>query len=79
MNVSKRLILGDGLLGSELSKKTGWDSISRKKDGINFINLKSYESFLKPYEEIINCIAYTNTYDMNRELHWDINYGGVVV
>ena len=28
----KALILGDGLLGSELHKQTGWDYISRKKD-----------------------------------------------
>ena len=27
-----KLILGDGLLGSELVKQTNWDYISRKKD-----------------------------------------------
>ena len=26
------------------------------------------------YDTIINCIAYTNTIDNNREKHWDINY-----
>ena len=26
-----KLILGDGLLGSELAKQTGWSYISRKK------------------------------------------------
>jgi hypothetical protein len=30
------LILGDGLLGSELIKQTGWDYISRKKNGFDF-------------------------------------------
>ena len=30
----KIVILGDGLLGSELVKQTNWDYISRKKDGI---------------------------------------------
>ena len=27
----KILVLGDGLLGSELVKQTGWDYVSRKK------------------------------------------------
>ena len=30
------LIIGDGLLGSEIIKQTGWDYISRKKDQIDF-------------------------------------------
>ena len=28
----RHLVLGDGLLGKELVKQTGWDYISRKKD-----------------------------------------------
>ena len=31
----KILILGDGLLAKELIKQTGWDYISRKKDGFD--------------------------------------------
>ena len=34
-----RLILGDGLLGSEIVKQTGWDYASRKKDGIDFTSV----------------------------------------
>ncbi len=34
--MKSRLILGDGWLGTELVKQTGWDYISRKKDGIDF-------------------------------------------
>ena len=33
------LILGDGLLGSELRKLTGWDYVSRKNDGIDFTGM----------------------------------------
>ena len=73
-----RLILGDGLLGSELHKQTGWDYISRKKDGIDFSDIKTYEHMLDDYDEIINCIASTNTYDENKENHWNVNYKGVV-
>ena len=73
-----RLILGDGLLGTELVKQTGWDYISRKKDGIDFRNIDSYKDHLFGYDEIINCIACTNTYDENKEENWDTNYKGVV-
>jgi len=73
-----RLILGDGMLGTELVKQTGWDCISRKKDGIDFRVIDSYKDHLFEYDEIINCIAYTNTYDGNREESWNTNYKGVV-
>tara|TARA_R110001583_G_scaffold50520_6_gene157714 strand:+ start:1424 stop:2134 length:711 start_codon:yes stop_codon:yes gene_type:complete len=73
-----RLILGDGWLGAELVKKTNWDYISRKKNGIDFTDINSYKDYLVGYDEIINCIAYTNTYDKNKEPNWDINYKGVV-
>ena len=39
IKMSRKLILGYGLLGSELYKQTGWDYISRKKDGIDFTNI----------------------------------------
>ena len=71
------LVLGDGLLGSEIIKQTGWDYISRKKDGIDFCNLSSYENTLKNYDTILNCIANTDTYSTNKEEHWGINYKGV--
>ena len=76
-----KLILGDGLLGSELVKQTNWDYISRKKDKIDFTSPKTYERKLQyPYEfdTIINCIAYTDTYDLDRDKHWNVNYKGVV-
>lgn len=71
------LILGDGLLGGEIIKQTGWNYISRKKDGIDFADINSYKDYLKKYDTILNCIGYTNTYDENRELSWNINYKGV--
>ncbi len=72
-----KLILGDGLLGSELVKQTGWDYISRKKNGINFTDIQTYKHFLLDYDEVINCIAHTDTYDKDRERHWNINYKAV--
>lgn len=71
------LILGDGLLGSELHKQTGWHYISRKKDGIDFCDLYSYAHMLNGYDTIINCIAYTKTYSEERQRHWDTNFVAV--
>lgn len=67
------LILGDGLLGSEIKKQSGWDCISRKR---NTFSVDNFEKFIpkNKYNVIINCIANTDTYSKNSQLHWDINY-----
>ena len=67
--MSKILILGDGLLGSELVKQTGWDYTSRKT-GFDINNI----SFTFKPEIIINCIAHIDTYSNNKDKHWEINY-----
>lgn len=77
--LNKILVLGDGLLGSEIIKQTNWDYISRKKDGLNVeeFNGENILTFVKKfikYDIIINCIAHTNTYSKERYLHWKINY-----
>jgi dTDP-4-dehydrorhamnose reductase len=76
--MSKFVILGNGLLGSELTKQTGWDILSRSVDGIDLTNINTWVNLLLPYDTIINCIAYTNTYDNNKKKHWDTNYKAVV-
>ena len=73
-----KIILGDGLLGSELHRITGWDYISRKKDGIDIRDLNSYKNYLDDYDEIINCSACTDTYDEDKTKTWDTNYKAVV-
>jgi len=72
------LILGHGLLGSELVKQTRWDYISRHKNNFDFIDVNSYSSLLYDYDTIVNSISYTNTYDDNKQKHWDVNYKAVV-
>ena len=74
--MSKVLVLGDGLLGSEIVKQTGWNYISRRKDGIS---IDKISMFCQGEEDVIvNCIGYTNTYSDNRELHMDVNFKFVV-
>lgn len=77
----KILVLGDGLLGSEIIKQTNWEYLSHKKDGINMVK-DFYTEFIEHIncinpDVIINCIGYTNTYDEERQRHWDVNYGFV--
>ena len=72
------VILGNGILGKELAKQTGWDILSRSVNGLDLTDITTWAHLLLPYDIIINCIAYTNTYDTNKEKHWDINYKAVV-
>jgi len=81
------VVLGDGLLGSDVVKQTGWDCISRKKDGFDitqpekfndyFIENHHSVAFATKYDCIVNCIAYTDTYSSDKELNWNVNYKGV--
>jgi dTDP-4-dehydrorhamnose reductase len=72
MDKLKILILGDGLMGSYLFKTLQCDILSRKINNFNVDLLNEY-SFID-YDIVINCIAYTNTYEDNREENWKINY-----
>ena len=64
----KHLILGDGKLATEIHKQTNWEYISRKNDGINFINIDSYTKYItNDIKVIINCIANTNTKDNTKK------------
>jgi len=74
----KYLILGDGKLATELHKQTGWDYISRKKDGIDFTIPSTYDKHILEYDVIINCIANTNTQDNTKNANWYVNYLGVI-
>ena len=71
------LILGDGLLGSEIVKQTDWDYVSRKKDNID---LDEILSIVASNEKsiIINCIANTDTYSDDKQSHINVNYKFVV-
>ena len=67
------LVLGDGLLGTEIVKQTGWDYISRKKDMFDVSTNVAFEPFMRNYTDIINCIAHTKTRDNTKPLHHRLN------
>lgn len=73
------IILGDGLLGSEIHRQTGWDFISRKKHGVDITDLETYVLWLceGKYDTVINCMAHTDTRDNTRDKHWRVNYEAV--
>jgi len=86
LGMNKILILGDGLLGGEIHKQTGWEYVSRKKDNFDIVDTTCFEKHLtvkdrgkivKKYDTVINCIANTDTYSDKKELHWDVNFKAV--
>ena len=74
---NKILVLGDGLLGSEMVKQSGWDYVSRKKDNINLDEILSIVAS-NDKSIIVNCIANTDTYSDDKQSHMDVNYKFVV-
>ena len=75
--MSKVLVLGDGLLGSELVKQTGWEYISREKDKKDLYSLLPIALF-HDANVIVNCIANTKTYTGDKDEIMDVNYRFVV-
>lgn len=85
----KVVVLGDGLLGSEIIKQTNWEYISRKKDNFDLTDYNNIEKNLieihhgvaitSKYDVVVNCIANTDTYSSDKELIYNINYKAVTV
>lgn len=53
-----------------------WDVFSRKQGGLD-ITKYDWMTTVKNYDVVINCIAYTNTYDTDKTKHWEVNYAWV--
>jgi len=73
----KVVVIGNGLLGKEIVKLSKWDCISRSTHDFDFRDITTVYQYLKDYDIIINCVAHTDTYSNERELHWAINYKAV--
>lgn len=71
--MSKILILGDGILGSELRHQTNWDIISRKLGTLNIEDYEKLLTILANYDTVINCIANTDSYSDDKIGHWNVN------
>jgi dTDP-4-dehydrorhamnose reductase len=84
----KVLVLGDGMLGSEIVKQTGWDYVSRKKDGFDITDSNKIANYLlnvsgnraaTKYDIVVNCIANTDTYSSDKEAMYKVNYEAVTI
>ena len=77
----KVLVLGDGLLGKEIIKQSGWGYLSHNQDKFDvvtdFSHLCSLIDDNNP-DVVVNCIGYTDTYSIERDVHWKVNYEFVV-
>ncbi len=73
----KVVILGNGLLGSELQKQTGWDCISRENDNLDINDPSTYFAKLRDYDAVVNCVANTDTYSDDKDAMWETNYRSV--
>lgn len=72
--MSKVVILGDGVLGTELESVTGWPVESRKKTSLDINNIEKLSNIIYENDIIVNCIAFTDSYGGTRDEHWKINY-----
>jgi dTDP-4-dehydrorhamnose reductase len=74
MNV---LVLGDGLLGSELCRINDWDFVSRSKHGFDITDESTYVKMMPCTGfTIVNCVANTDTYSNDRDSIWEVNISG---
>lgn len=73
------LVLGDGLLGSEIVKQSHWDVASRKLGTLDINDYEGLTKLVENYDTIINCIANTDSYSSSKKEHWDTNYKFVTV
>ena len=72
------IVLGDGMLGSELCRINGWAYISRAKDGFDITDINTYSKLLPCTGcTIVNCVANTSTYSDDRDSMWSVNISGV--
>jgi nucleoside-diphosphate-sugar epimerase len=72
--MSKVVILGDGVLGTELESITGWPVESRKKTSLDIDNIEKLSNIIYKNDIIVNCIAFTDSYGGTKDEHWKINY-----
>ena len=71
----RQIILGDGLLGTELNQQTNWPVISRLRHDFDITNSNTWDQ-IKNTNTIINCICCPKT-NQDKQKQWDVNYKGV--
>jgi len=84
--LNSSVVIGDGLLATELINYLDCDQLSRKRDGFDLTDPKKWGSYLlnesqgkivSKYDTVINCTGHTGTYSNDNQKHWNINYKSV--
>lgn len=75
--MANNVILGNGTLGTELKKQTGWDAITRADNGFDVLDPFSYGKHLSGYDCVINCTGFTTDHS-DRQSNLDVNFKAVV-
>lgn len=71
------VILGNGLLGTELKKQTGWKSVTRADNGFDVLDSFLYGRYLNGYECIVNCTGFTKGHS-DKRANLDLNFRAVI-
>jgi dTDP-4-dehydrorhamnose reductase len=77
MKTNNILVLGDGLLATEIIKQRNWSQISRKVNDFDITDIYSNDFMLEGYDTNVNCIGFKDTYSNDFDQHWKVNYEGV--
>lgn len=75
--MANNVILGNGTLGTELKKQTGWDAITRADNGFDVLDPFSYGKHLSGYDCVINCTGFITDHS-DRQSNLDVNFKAVV-
>lgn len=75
--MANNVILGNGLLGTELKKQTGWKSVTRADNGFDVLDSFLYGRYLNGYECIVNCTGFTKGHS-DKRANLDLNFRAVI-
>jgi len=65
------------MLGTCLHERSGWELLSRKRDGFDLQNIEAHANRFEGKIAVVNCIAHTKTYS-NDDNHMKVNYEFVI-
>lgn len=75
--MATNLILGNGLLGAELTRQTGWKCVPHELEGFDLEEPWNFGFYLGDGDTLINCTGFTNCHS-DRFNNMKLNFEGVI-
>jgi dTDP-4-dehydrorhamnose reductase len=75
--MTERLILGNGLLGTELQRLTGWKCVPHEFEGFDLFEPWNFGFYLSDGDPIINCTGHTKEHK-DRFCNMELNFRAVI-